>query len=262
MTFSTPYDTCLYLLPNCITDIKLDENSLTAWQNDLLVQRYPIRRIQFVCSNGLVNWQTNAIFALLMQGIAVHFIGDENQTLGKLLPSKAGDHPFQHWLERLLNHPRWQSLIDNYQSARKHRALKTMLNQQGAWLSSLRPYEVNRWIEEAYRKVDSRGRHQADYALFESLVTASIEQGLSMRSLDKQQPQWVNTGLDVAAIVMCGVSHDLHIALKQWYAQTPVHARQPSTLIQYINEYSESVLSRKLETELNRLTNWIKKTLD
>lgn len=262
MGYYSPHDTCLYLFPEDEVAVKLDENSLTVWQENILIGRYPIRRISFVCSNQLVAWQTLAVYALLENGIHLHFIGDENLVLGKLLPRISGENSYHYWLERFVNYPDWKVMMENYKLSRRYSSLKLALKKKGVWLNSLDSHEINLWIEESYRKVDSRGRHHEDYALFESIMSAKVEQQLIVRFLDRQQSKWVNFDLDIGDAVMCGVSYWLHMQLQRWYSVTPVGDRSKISFLKYVHDSTEKKIYSLVERELEYFFVWIRKVLD
>jgi hypothetical protein len=255
------HDTALYLMPESETDIKLDDNSITLWQNEQLVTRYPLRRIQFICTNTQANWHIKTLGALLEKGISLHIIDKNNQTLGKLLPTSKPNTDDYHWIDRLLHHPNWQQLVENYTQAQAHKNLKKMLARHGAWLPSLSQYEVNRWLEEQYRKAGSKGSHKHRHAYCQSLFMAKISQQLHDNHMPQSSTLLANMGFDLASIIGNNYQYRIHEQLILWYSSTRQIERENTNLTQLASELSQQ-LSDNLPKDIICFINWIKATLD
>ncbi len=92
---------------------------------------YPLRRIERIQVSGPVEWETLALLACADGGISVHFINRHGQTRGRLVGSGESDHSLMENLQRLFNHPEWETWYRQWCWARGLQTKRYVANKLG-----------------------------------------------------------------------------------------------------------------------------------
>lgn len=231
-------DSALYLLPTIQTFVELDSKSIVIKQNKHTVQRFPLRRLKFICTNQHTNWQTNALISLMENGISLHFIGKENKTLGKLIPHKLKHQPDIHWIDRLVNHPNRQEKLENY-----------LLNRVRKLYNS-----------KNYQPETPSPSYQLQFQKLNTVCLACVNQELANQNL--LQERWEYRDLALSKIFIEIYQNHLHKSLQDWFKQIDNSQRTKENLIKFIDKTAQDTSITITHLELPNFISWIQEVLD
>lgn len=145
----------------------------------------PIARLSRVLAVGRVDWQAEAIAALIGQGVPIVFVDAMGEPTGAALPRTARRSDFSELLEQFLAHADWAARYDNWLRAQRLRVLIAWRRQcaAGRAIGDAEWAELVRAIVYRGELGAARGEMAEAYAL---VLTVMLRAGLraEYRSID------------------------------------------------------------------------------